>query len=143
MSFETFLPLSTLLVAPFWLLMIFAPKWRWTERIAATPWIAAPPALVYAILTIPAIPEMLPILMQPSLDGLMQVFSTQSSVTAAWMYFLAFDLFVGRWIYLETRRQDRNVVWSGMMLFFTLMFGPLGFLVYLTDRTILQSGKAS
>jgi hypothetical protein len=143
MSFETFLPLSTLLVAPFWLLMIFVPKWRWTARIAASPWISAPPALAYAILTIPALPEMLPILMQPSLEGLMQVFSTQASVTAAWMYFLAFDLFVGRWIYLETRQQNRNVVWSGVMLFFTLMLGPLGFLLYLADRAILQRRQAN
>lgn len=137
MTLESFFPFSTFLVAPFWLLMIFAPKWTWTKRIIASPWIAALPAAIYAILTVPALPEMLPILMQPTLDGMIGIFSTPESMTAAWMYFLAFDLFVGRWIYLETRQRERSVIWSGVMLFFTLMFGPLGFLLYLLDRTFL------
>ncbi|MGD2026601.1 MAG: ABA4-like family protein [Anaerolineales bacterium] len=143
MSLEPFFPLSTQLVAPFWMLMIFAPKWRWTRRIASSPWIVAPPAILFAVLTVPAIPEMLPVLTQPTLDGMMGIFSMPESMTAAWMYFLAFDLFMGRWIYPETRQRNRSLVWSGIMLFFTLMFGPLGFLVNLVDRTFLGSGTPS
>lgn len=138
MTYETFFQLSTLLVAPFWSLMIFAPKWEWTKRITASPWIAAPPAFIFAALTIPDLPELIPSLMQPSLDMIMDMFSTPKSALAVWMYFLGFDLFLGRWIYLETRERSRSLIWSGVMLAITFMFGPLGFLVYLIDRTFIS-----
>ena len=140
--YDTIFQLSTLLVAPFWGLMIFAPKWRWTQKIIGSPWIAAPPALIFAALTLPTLPDLLPKLLQPNLGIIMGMFSTPQSMTAVWMYFLAFDLFIGRWIYLETRRRNRNVAWSGILLLFTLLVGPLGYLVYLIDRTFFSSVKS-
>jgi len=136
--YESIFELSSLLVAPFWGLMIFAPRWRWTQRIISSPWIAAPPVLIYAALTIPSLPDLLPELLQPNLGTIMGMFSTPQSMTAVWMYFLAFDLFMGRWIYQETRQRNRNVVWSGIILILTLLFGPLGFLIYLFDRTFIS-----
>ena len=38
-----------------------------------------------------------------------------------------------------TTRARRNVFWMGMVLFLTLMFGPLGLLVYLFDRQFLKA----
>lgn len=144
MTYETLFQWSTLLVAPFWGLMIFAPRWEWTKRIIASPWIAAPPAMIFAALTILDLPELLPSLIQPSLDVIMAMFSTPKSALAVWMYFLGFDLFMGRWIYHETQERERSLIWSGVMLTITFMFGPLGFLVYLIDRTfIFQSTRAA
>lgn len=140
--YDTIFQLSTLLVAPFWGLMIFAPKWRWTQKIIGSPWIAAPPALIFAALTLPTLPDLLPKLLQPNLGIIMGMFSTPQSMTAVWMYFLAFDLFIGRWIYLETRQRNRNLAWSGILLLFTLLMGPLGYLVYLIDRTFFSSVKS-
>jgi len=140
--YDTIFQLSTLLVAPFWGLMIFAPKWRWTQKIIGSPWIAAPPALIFAALTLPTLPDLLPKLLQPNLGIIMGMFSTPQSMTAVWMYFLAFDLFIGRWIYLETRQRNRNLAWSGILLLFTLLVGPLGYLVYLIDRTFFSSVKS-
>lgn len=140
--YDTIFQLSTLLVAPFWGLMIFAPKWRWTQKIIGSPWIAAPPALMFAALTLPTLPDLLPKLLQPNLGIIMGMFSTPQSMTAVWMYFLAFDLFIGRWIYLETRQRNRNLAWSGILLLFTLLVGPLGYLVYLIDRTFFSSVKS-
>lgn len=140
--YDTIFQLSTLLVAPFWGLMIFAPKWRWTQKIISSPWIAAPPALIFAALTLPTLPDLLPKLLQPNLGIIMGMFSTPQSMTAVWMYFLAFDLFIGRWIYLETRQRNRNLAWSGILLLFTLLVGPLGYLVYLIDRTFFSSVKS-
>ena len=71
------------------------------------------------------------------------MFSTSKSTLAVWMYFLGFDLFIGRWIYLETRERNRHPIWSGILLSITFLFGPLGFLVYLIDRTFIsQSTRA-
>ena len=44
---ELVFQLSSLLVMPFWLLMVLLPTWRWTQRIIASPWIVAPVALLY------------------------------------------------------------------------------------------------
>src|SRR4029077_8422390 len=38
---ETLFQISNILVLPFWLVMIALPHWRWTQRIIASPWIAA------------------------------------------------------------------------------------------------------
>jgi hypothetical protein len=47
--------LSSLLVMPFWFLMIFLPRWKYTKSIIASPYIIVPAALLYAILVIPNI----------------------------------------------------------------------------------------
>jgi hypothetical protein len=54
--------------------------------------------------------------------------------TIAWVHFLAFDLFVGRWIYLDAR--NRELPWwaTSPLLFLTLMLGPIGLLAYLLVR---------
>jgi hypothetical protein len=44
---ETIFDLSGLLVMPFWLLMIFSPRWRWARRIMASPLACVAPALLY------------------------------------------------------------------------------------------------
>lgn len=51
MSTQSLFDLAFPLAAPFWLLMIAAPRWRWTERVVASPWIAAVPLLVYLPVT--------------------------------------------------------------------------------------------
>jgi hypothetical protein len=57
MNPETIFSLSSLLVMPFWLLLIFLPRWRITERVMAGPWVAVPAALLYAILVLPRFVE--------------------------------------------------------------------------------------
>jgi hypothetical protein len=67
---ETIFQLSNLLVMPFWLLMIFLPHWRWTRRIIASPWIVAPAAALYAVLVLPSLPTLLPVLANPQLGAI-------------------------------------------------------------------------
>ena len=57
---ETIFSLSSLLVLPFWLLMIALPHWRWTRRIVQSPLIAAGPAALYLILALPRLGALLP-----------------------------------------------------------------------------------
>jgi hypothetical protein len=47
---ETVFALSSVLVLPFWLLMIALPRWRWTRRLVASPLIVVPPVLLYVLL---------------------------------------------------------------------------------------------
>jgi hypothetical protein len=122
---------SFALVAPFWLLMMLAPGWRWTQRVIASAWIAAPVALVYLVLILPGLVSGPLLLSPPTLASVMPLFATPEGVTVGWMHFLAFDLMVGRFVYLEARKRRMPPVITTPILFFTLMLGPIGYLGYL------------
>ena len=131
---DTIFSFSSLLVMPLWGLMIFAPLWRVTKTIMQSPWVIAPAALLYAVLVLPNVASVLPAVSNPSLEGIRTLLSTGSGATIAWVHFLAFDLFVGRWAYLESRALNLNVFAMAVVLFFTLMLGPVGALLYLGLR---------
>ena len=136
MNYELLFSLSNLLVMPFWLLMIFVPKWSWTRKIIDSPLIIVPPALLYLFLVIPSIGGLLGSLANPSLSDIAGTIGTEYGATVAWAHFLAFDLFVGRWAYLDSRERNINVFVMAPVLFFTLMLGPVGFLSYLAIRAL-------
>ena len=123
--------LSNLLVMPFWLLMVLLPTWRWTQRIIASPWIVAPAALLYTVLIIPMMAAALPGLMNPELATIAEMLGTPAGATVGWIHFLAFDLFVGRWVYLDSRGLGLSAWIISPILLMVLMFGPLGLLLYL------------
>ena len=71
-----------------------------------------------------------------SLAGVMALFDSPGGATIGWIHYLAFDLFVGTWI---SRNADRHKVsrWFQIpILFFTLMAGPIGLLLYLLLRQL-------
>ena len=116
--------LSSLLVAPFWLLMLLLPRWRITRRVMRSPFVALGPAALYAVLTAPRLLELAPALLRPELP------------TIAWAHVLAFDLFVGRWVYLDARERGVSAWVTSPVLFLTLLAGPLGFLLHLAARRL-------
>jgi Domain of unknown function (DUF4281) len=134
--------LSNVLVLPFWGLMILLPRWRWTERIMRSPLVSAAPALFYVALVLPRLGTIWPAVARPTLDGVAALLGSPEGATIAWVHFLAFDVFVGRWIYLDSRERRLSALLMAPVLFFTLMLGPLGFLSYLLLRTIAASREA-
>ncbi len=133
---EIIFQLSSLLVMPFWLLIIFLPHWQWTRRTMASPWVVAPAALLYALLVIPSLVSLLPQLANPQLDVIAPLLGTPQGATIAWVHFLAFDLFVGRWAYLDSRQRGTSAWIVSPVLFLILMVGPLGLLLYLFVRLL-------
>ncbi len=131
---ETIFQLSNVLVMPFWLLMVFLPYWGWTKRILASPWVVGPAALLYALLVIPALASLLPQLANPQLEDIAALLGTPQGATIAWVHFLAFDLFVGRWAYLDSRQRGITAWLVSPLLLLILMVGPLGLLLYLIVR---------
>lgn len=127
----TLFQLANLYIMPFWLLMILLPHWSWTKRIIGSLWFIAPLALVYLILIMPQLGGgLIGDLMNPSIDGLAQLLGTPAGVAVGWVHFLAFDLFVGRWQYLDSRAKGISAWLASPCIFLTLMFGPIGFLLY-------------
>ena len=138
---DTVFSLSSLLVMPLWALMIFAPLWRVTRTIMQSPWVIAPAALLYAVLVLPNIATVFPAVSSPNLEGIRTLLSSTSGATIAWVHFLAFDLFVGRWAYLDSRGLKLNVFAMAVVLFFTLMLGPVGALLYLGLRLTARGAR--
>ncbi len=121
-------------VIPAWLLLAFAPGWVGTQRIVHALWIPCLLGLVY-LLTFLASPGP-----QPegggfgSLAGVMALFTSPYAVLVGWVHYLAFDLFVGAWEVRDAQRRGIPHLWVLPCLFFTLMLGPIGLLLYLTLR---------
>jgi hypothetical protein len=134
---ESLFKLSNLTVLPFWVLMLLLPRWCRTERIMRSPWVAAGPAVLYALLMLPRLAEHAPTLLRPELNEIANLLGSREGATISWTHFLAFDLFVGRWIYLDGRRRNIGAWFMTPVLFLTLLLGPLGFLLYLGLRTLL------
>ena len=127
--------ITFLVAAPFWALMIVLPHWSWTRRIVGSPWIVLPPLLIYGVLVAGAFGEVLPAVAQPTLGGVRELLGTADGAAAGWAHFIAFDLFVGRWAYLDSRERGIPALVMAPILLLTILLGPLGFLVHLLARS--------
>ena len=71
-----------------------------------------------------------------SLNGVMELFTNRTAVTAGWVHYLAFDLFTGTWIKKNSIKYNISHWLLIPCLFLTFMLGPVGLLLYLLIRTI-------
>ncbi|GAA2532760.1 ABA4-like family protein [Winogradskya humida] len=120
--------------APFWALMILLPGWSWTRRIIGSPWIVLPPLLIYAITVAGSFGEVLPAVASPTLGGVRELLGSADGATAGWAHMIAFDLFVGRWAWLDSRERAIPALVMAPVLLLTILLGPLGLLAYLVLR---------
>lgn len=138
MNIESIFSLSNLVVLPFWALMIALPFWSWTQRIMKTYWPIVLPTLFYVYLLFfgggESAGDGMAELMNPSAEGIAFLLGNPAGAATGWAHFLAFDLFVGRWVYLEARKSGTPWWVSSPILFFTLMLGPIGFLLWFIVR---------
>ncbi|MFM7678309.1 MAG: ABA4-like family protein [Roseiflexaceae bacterium] len=128
--------LSNLYILPWWILMIAVPSWQGTKRMIASPWIIAPLAVLYTVLVAPTFIELLPALMNPQLDVLKQLFASSTGTTIAWIHIISFDLWVGRWVFLDSEERALNGWLRRLALISVLMAGPFGAVLYLGIRQI-------
>jgi len=126
--------LTFLLAAPFWALMILLPTWSWTGRIVSSPLIVLPIVVIYAALVVPAFGEVWAAVANPTLDGVRGLLGTADGAAAGWAHMIAFDLFVGRWAYLDSRERDVSPFLMAPILLLTILLGPLGLAAYLAVR---------
>ncbi len=124
------------LAAPFWLLMIVAPAWGWTHRIVSSPLIVVPPLLVNVALLLPQFAAFAAPVVSPDLPGLTAVLGTPAGAAAIWAHAIGFDLFVGRWMYLDARERGIHPLVMAPVLVLTILLSPLGLLAHLVIRTV-------
>ena len=70
-----------------------------------------------------------------SLDGVMELFTNKTLVTAGWVHYLAFDLLTGIWMKKNSLIYNISHWILIPCLFLTFMLGPIGLLLYLIIRS--------
>ncbi|MFG2057609.1 ABA4-like family protein [Micromonospora sp. NPDC048930] len=131
---DTLFGLTFAVAAPFWVLMILAPRWSVTARVIGSPLIVAPVLAIYAVLVLPALGDVLPAVTSPTLDGVRELLGTADGAAAAWAHMVGFDLFVGRWMWLDSRERGVPALVMAPVLLLTILLGPLGLAVHLGVR---------
>jgi hypothetical protein len=77
-----------------------------------------------------------------SIAEVRSLFQSDAALTAGWLHYLAFDLFVGTWI---VRDGSQRGVWGLALvpsLILTFLFGPAGFLLYSLTRLAFRGRVA-
>ncbi|MEU9111634.1 ABA4-like family protein [Streptomyces sp. NPDC048483] len=128
--------LSFWLAAPVWLLMIFAPGWRLTARVAASPLTVVPVLAVYLALALPVFPELWAAVRSPDLDGFRALTALGEGAGAIWAQVIAWDLLLGQWMYREARRLAVHPLIMGPLLILTILLSPFGLLLFLPLRAV-------
>ncbi len=121
-------------VMPFWLLMIAAPRWRWTIRLAGSPLIALGPVALYVALVLPRLATLAPALVHPNLPAIAALLGRPDGALIAWVHFLALDLLAGCAIFRDARARGISPWLVSPVLILTMLFAPLGLAVYGTVR---------
>ena len=122
-------------VTPIWLLLIFVPRWKWTQRFATllVPLLLAP---LYGFLLVHL----------PSIHGggfgslaeVARLFASPEVLLAGWIHYLISDLFTGAWESRDALRLGLPRWIVALCLVLTFLFGPLGLLLYLLVRFVAR-----
>lgn len=139
MDTPTLFAIAFPLAAPFWLLMIVAPGWSATRRIIASPLVAVPPLLVYLVLLAPQFATFLGAVAMASYPDVLALFATPAGGAAIWAHLIGFDLFIGRWMYLDARDRGIHPLVMAPVLLVTILLSPVGLLGYLLLRAVLPN----
>lgn len=114
------------------LLSLFVPGirrfvWPATQFAIPLAW-----AMLYVILLVQGLPEA-----EGGFDSIGAVrglFANDSALTAGWIHYLAFDMFVGTWIARDSVERGIHGLLVVPCLVLTLLFGPAGLLAYFPLR---------
>ena len=126
--------LTFLLAAPVWLLMIVAPSWRVTERVAASPLTVLPLLAVWAVPAAPVMPELWTAVRSPDIDTFRELTALANGTAAIWAQIIAWDLLLGQWMYREGRRLGVSPYLMGPLLLLTILLSPLALPPFLAAR---------
>ncbi|GAA0473387.1 ABA4-like family protein [Streptomyces olivaceiscleroticus] len=124
------------LAAPFWALLILAPGRRWTDRIAASPLPLIPVLAVHLALAVPIFPRLWSAVSSPELGAFQDLMTVDGGAAAIWAQVIAWDLFLGQWMYREARRLGIHPLVMGPLLVLTVLLSPIGVLLFLVLRAL-------
>ncbi len=124
---------GNILVLPFWFMMIAAPLAALSRRVMRSLLPIMVIGVMYVVSLVASFSN--PQTLSFDLNGIAALLGNPAGAATGWLHFLAFDLFVGRWVYLDSRERQLTPIWMvSITIFFVLMAGPFGLLLYLGLR---------
>ncbi|WP_257451864.1 ABA4-like family protein [Archangium lipolyticum] len=135
MRVETLFLVFTYGLFPAWALLMFAPRWKWTQKLVHSVFIPVVLALAHIgfLLLAASPPEGAS---AATLEGAMRLFQEPWTALVCWIHYLAFDLFVGAWEVRDAIRRKIPHLAVIPCVLLTWMYGPLGLLMYVIVRFI-------
>ena len=134
--------LSTISVLPFWVLVIFFPRWSITQRMVKSPLAFILPALIHTAFIImllqsrPNLQDDYSALFPLTPGKILLKMAEPDMATVSWLHMLPADLFIGQWIYSDSQKRNLSSWLVSPTLFVTCMSGSIGFIFYLLVRTL-------
>lgn len=138
MKAEQIFSIANLMALAGWILLVVAPRWKWTGKIVlsgAVPLLLAVAYLVLIILFFGSAEGGF-----DSLPNVMKLFTNEWVALAAWIHYLVFDLFVGSWEVKDSQERGISHWFVIPCLILTFLLGPIGFLLYHILRIFLSKG---
>lgn len=133
MTPETIFQISSSIAMIGWITLIFISPFWWSADKFITGVIITLLAFVYAWLIVQSF-SISNFGDFGKLDTVMALFTNKTMVTAGWVHYLAFDLFIGTWIKKNSRSYQIPHGWIIPVLLLTFMLGPIGLLTYFLLR---------
>ena len=134
MSAERLFSICNMAAPVGWLLMIVAPRWVVTKRVVLSGIYPLLLGLVYLALIVLFFGEAEGNF--GSLQGVSQLFENPFALTAGWIHYLAFDMFIGAWEVNDSVKHGISHFLIIPCLILTFMFGPIGLLLYFAVRAV-------
>ena len=124
-----------------WILLAVVPRWEWTATLSLVVPLAV--CVVYASgMLLFALDERNQETDLFSFQGVVKAFQNPNLVFLGWIHYIAFDCLVGRMMVLDSIELGVSTTFHLIVmipcLFFTLMLGPIGFLLYATVRQLVM-----
>lgn len=136
MTSEALFSLASSAVLPGWLLLVLAPRWKWTTTLLTGVLLPALLGLLYLYLI--AVHWAGSQGGFGSLAEVRQLFDQPGLLLAGWVHYLAFDLFVGTWEARDAARLGIPHLLVVPCLLLTFLFGPIGLLLYFVLRGAMR-----
>lgn len=133
---DFFFHFSAAVVLPFWAAMIVFPGAGWTDKLVRSPLIILPPIVCYLYFALPHLPELAAVFVNASPETLAVALAEPWAAGMFWAYAGAFDLFVGRWMYLDARERGISHLFVAPALIVAIFLGPVGFTLYALVRAL-------
>jgi hypothetical protein len=128
-----------------WIPLIFFPTWSGSRRLAESAFFPIYISVLYAFGVGALLMELGPGFIADfgTAEGVARLLARQEIAWVAWLHILAFDQVIGLLIYRENmQRRYVPIPVQSLLLFLTLMFGPLGFLAFAAIRVARLGSRA-
>jgi hypothetical protein len=134
MNAEMLFSVANLLALASWVVMATLPKWNATPNIVT----------LVAVLLLSALYLVLIVMFFGRAEGgfgtlvqVKQLFTNDFVALAGWVHYLAFDLFIGRWMLMDSQSSNISHWFMLPCLALTFLFGPIGLLLYVGIKFFL------